>query len=589
MNNQSSPLDTLLQVKVIARTWLADDISGFDLSPLSDGDLPAFEAGAHIDLHVPGGPVRQYSLYDLPGESPRYRIGVLRDPQSRGGSVKLLDNVQAGDTLTISAPRNHFALHDDQKDRSILFAGGIGITPIFCMAQQLAREHRPFEMHYCGRTLSRMALIERLQQAQFDEESQVHMHVDDGAPDQQLDARSAIGAPSSDKHLYVCGPTGFMDHILQTARELGWDEAHLHREYFAAAPIDSSGDERFEIEIGSSGQVIDADKVLLATGNPPPAELPLAQVRFEHAGYIRNPWLDWDSRLPDRSENVILIGTGLTTLDVFLTLLAQGWQGKIFAISRNGLLPLSHFKGIEYPEFPPEDPTSLSLTDLVTLLQTHCARLRQQGANPAIVVDKLRPFTQRIWQHLSVAEKQHFLRTWKTPWNVTRHRVAQSIHAQVMEAQARGQFEVVQGSIRQLSASGDRIDVLIANRTGVDQNLQGALVINCTGPQESFAGTAAPLFQNLFARGLAQPDDLDLGIQVGTDFAVIDQAGQRSDWLFAMGPLLKGTLWETTAVPELRIQAQRVAETIHAALERRPAAVAGSFQEMHADVLEYYI
>ncbi|MFM0094828.1 PDR/VanB family oxidoreductase [Paraburkholderia nemoris] len=257
MNNQSSPLDTLLQVKVIARTWLADDISGFDLSPLSDGDLPVFEAGAHIDLHVPGGPVRQYSLYDLPGESPRYRIGVLRDPQSRGGSVKLLDNVQAGDTLTISAPRNHFALHDDQKDRSILFAGGIGITPIFCMAQQLAREHRPFEMHYCGRTLSRMAFIERLQQTQFDEESQVHMHVDDGAPDQQLDACSAIGAPSSDKHLYVCGPTGFMDHILQTARELGWDEAHLHREYFAAAPIDSSGDERFEIEIGSTGQVIE--------------------------------------------------------------------------------------------------------------------------------------------------------------------------------------------------------------------------------------------------------------------------------------------------------------------------------------------
>jgi uncharacterized NAD(P)/FAD-binding protein YdhS len=339
-----------------------------------------------------------------------------------------------------------------------------------------------------------------------------------------------------------------------------------------------------------NGQVIEADKILLATGNPPPAELPLAQDHFEHTAYIRNPWLDWDSRLPDRRENIILIGTGLTTIDVFLTLRAQGWEGKIFAISRNGLLPLSHFKGIEYPEFPPEDPTSLSLTDLVTLLQTHCERLRQQGANPAIVVDKLRPFTQRIWQHLSVAEKQHFLRTWKTPWNVTRHRVAQSIHAQVTDAQARGQFEVVKGSIRQLSACGDRIDVSIASRIGQEQQiLQGALVINCTGPQESFASTEAPLFQNLFTRGLAQPDDLDLGIQVAPDFAVIDKAGQRSDWLFAMGPLLKGTLWETTAVPELRIQAQRVAETILAALERRPAAVATGFQEMHADVLEYYI
>jgi vanillate O-demethylase ferredoxin subunit len=257
MEDKSTPMNPLMQVKVSAKVWLADDIAGYELSPLSDGGLPAFEAGAHIDLHVPGGPVRQYSLYDLPGERPCYRIGVLRDPLSRGGSVKLLEDVHAGDTLTVSAPRNHFALHNGQSDRSILFAGGIGITPILCMAQQLAREHRAFEMHYCGRTLSRMAFIDRLQRAHFGDQSQVHVHIDDGAPDQQLDARSAIGAPSSDKHLYVCGPTGFMNHILQTARELGWDEGHLHREYFAATPIESSEDERFEIEIHSSGEVIE--------------------------------------------------------------------------------------------------------------------------------------------------------------------------------------------------------------------------------------------------------------------------------------------------------------------------------------------
>ncbi|MGF6904891.1 vanillate O-demethylase ferredoxin subunit [Paraburkholderia sp. GAS348] len=257
MEDKSIPMNTLLQVKVASKIWLADDIGGYELSPLSDGGLPAFEAGSHIDLHVPLGPMRQYSLYDLPGENPCYRIGVLRAPQSRGGSVKLLDDVQVGDTLTISAPRNHFALHSGQEDRSILFAGGIGITPILCMAQQLARERRPFEMHYCGRTLSRMAFVDRLQQAQFGDESQVHVHVDDGTPGQQLDASSSIGSPSPDKHLYVCGPTGFMDHILQTARELGWDEGHLHREYFAAAPIDYSDDERFEIEIGSSGRIIE--------------------------------------------------------------------------------------------------------------------------------------------------------------------------------------------------------------------------------------------------------------------------------------------------------------------------------------------
>jgi vanillate O-demethylase ferredoxin subunit len=260
MKDQSNSMNTLLQVKVAAKVWLTDGIAGYELSPLSGDVLPAFEAGAHIDLHVPHGPVRQYSLYDLPGEPSHYRIGVLRDPNSRGGSVKLLDEVHTGDTLTISAPRNHFALNGGQHDRSILFAGGIGITPILCMVQQLASERRPFEMHYCGRTLSGMAFVDRLRQSSFGEQSQVHMHVDDGAPDQLLDARAAIGAPSSDKHLYVCGPAGFMDHILATARELGWNEKHLHREYFAATPIESSDDdESFEIEIRSSGEIIKVD------------------------------------------------------------------------------------------------------------------------------------------------------------------------------------------------------------------------------------------------------------------------------------------------------------------------------------------
>ncbi|KAA1000890.1 oxidoreductase [Paraburkholderia panacisoli] len=250
-------INATLQVSVSVRTWLADDIVGYEFTPLSDTPLPDFEAGAHIDVHLPGGLVRQYSLYDLPTERPRYRIGVLRDPQSRGGSVALHDSVNAGDTLTISVPRNHFALHSGP-ERSILFAGGIGITPIICMAQQLAHEGRPFDMHYCGRSLSRMALVDRAQQMSLGDEAQVHVHADDGPPEQQLNARAAIGAPSADKRLYVCGPTGFMDHILQTARELGWEETHLHREYFAGAPIEPSDEDGpLEIEIHSSGEVIE--------------------------------------------------------------------------------------------------------------------------------------------------------------------------------------------------------------------------------------------------------------------------------------------------------------------------------------------
>ncbi len=246
-------METLLQVRVAAKTTLADGIAGFELRPEVGTTLPAVEAGSHIDVHLPGGLIRQYSLYDLtPGQS-CYRIGGLREPESRGGSTTLVDTIHAGDTLSISLPRNHFPLHSGNAD-TVLFAGGIGITPILCMAQQLANDGRPFEMHYCGRTLSRMAFSDRLREESFGD--RVHLHVDDGGQEQQLDTRAAIGLPSPDRHLYVCGPAGFMNHILETASALGWDENHLHREYFAAEPIDHTGDRPFEIEIKSSGKVI---------------------------------------------------------------------------------------------------------------------------------------------------------------------------------------------------------------------------------------------------------------------------------------------------------------------------------------------
>jgi vanillate monooxygenase ferredoxin subunit len=246
-------MNNLLQVKVAGRSELADGIASFELAAIDDTQLPDFRAGAHIDVHLPGGLVRQYSLHDLPGEDQRYRIGVLRDPQSRGGSMHMLDRVREGDQLSISVPRNHFGLHAGP-ERSLLFAGGIGITPILAMAEQLSREDRPFALHYCGRSPQRMAFVDRLLGSSYADKVQVH--VDDGPEAQKLDARAAIGAPAPDKHLYVCGPGGFMDHVLETARALGWPEAHLHREYFAAAPVDHSADGPFELQLKRSGRII---------------------------------------------------------------------------------------------------------------------------------------------------------------------------------------------------------------------------------------------------------------------------------------------------------------------------------------------
>jgi vanillate O-demethylase ferredoxin subunit len=220
-------MEALMRVEVSARWELAEGTAGYELAAVDGSALPPFEAGSHIDVHLPGGLVRQYSLHDLPSEPARYRIGVLREPQSRGGSAALVDGVKVGDELDIGIPRNHFAL-DKGARRSILLAGGIGITPILCMAEQLAQDRRAFELHYCGRTIGRMAFVERLQASSYADD--VHIHVDDGPKEQMLDVAAVIGPANPETHLYVCGPGGFMDHVLKTARDLGWKEPQLHRE-----------------------------------------------------------------------------------------------------------------------------------------------------------------------------------------------------------------------------------------------------------------------------------------------------------------------------------------------------------------------
>ncbi len=140
-----------------------------------------------------------------------------------------------------------------------------------------------------------------------------------------------------------------------------------------AEAIDVAAQGRYAIVQLAEGAPIEAEKVVLATGNLPPAPLRFTGGDFDPPGYCRNPWLGWEDRLPDREATVILIGTGLTMIDAVLTLLRRGWQGKIYAVSRNGLMPAAHFKGIEYPDFPPHDLSSLNLAALVKLIEEHCA------------------------------------------------------------------------------------------------------------------------------------------------------------------------------------------------------------------------
>lgn len=310
----------------------------------------------------------------------------------------------------------------------------------------------------------------------------------------------------------------------------------------------------------SGGLEITAGRIVLATGNEAPAELPGSETLHDHDAWIGNPWQSWEQRLPSHGSTIILLGTGLTTVDALITLRTLGWQGMVHAISRNGWLPNAHFRGIEYPDFPPNgvDLAKLGLKKLVSLIELHCARLRELGANPAIIVDKMRPHTQRIWGRFTLEERVEFARQHASRWNVLRHRIAPEIHAQVATAQLTGQLQVHPASIERVEADGQKVRVHLSG----DKSLAGDLVINATGPHTRFTATTSMLLQNLLRSGLVTPDDMQMGARIDPDHTIIDRDGQRSKLFLALGPLLRGTLWETIAVPELRGQARRVAETL---------------------------
>ena len=242
-----------LQVRVAAKRTEAPDIYSLELVAADGGALPAFTAGAHIDVHLPNGLVRQYSLSNAPSETKRYVIGVLRDAASRGGSTAVHDLVAEGSTLTISTPRNLFPL-DNAAPHHLLLAGGIGITPMLAMAEHLAATDGSFTLHHCSRSRARTAFVERLAAAPF--AAHTHHHFDDGDASQKLDIAATLQSAPTGTHLYVCGPQGFMDAVLSAGRAAGWPEEHLHREYFGAAPTAKADDGSFELEIASSGKVI---------------------------------------------------------------------------------------------------------------------------------------------------------------------------------------------------------------------------------------------------------------------------------------------------------------------------------------------
>ena len=242
----------LIDVEVVNKSSEAEGIVSFELAPTTGGLLPAFTPGAHIDLTLPNGLIRQYSLFEHSVSPTSYKIAVLREPESRGGSEYVHENLQVGSTLQISAPRNHFELVAAKK--YLLLAGGIGVTPIMCMAGKLARDNADFTLHYCCRSRERMAFEQRLSTSAF--AANVHLHIDEESAQPAFDAKAVFADVSADTHLFVCGPKGFMDFVIGAAKAAGWQDSNIHFEYFSGVDMTPDDADSFQIKLASCGRVL---------------------------------------------------------------------------------------------------------------------------------------------------------------------------------------------------------------------------------------------------------------------------------------------------------------------------------------------
>ena len=215
-----------------------------------DGDrLPPYKPGAHIDIHLPNGLTRQFSLLNPEADPDRYVVAIKLDAASRGGSRYIFDELKLGHALKISAPRNNFPLVEEA-ERVVLFAGGIGITPIWCMAQQLAAQNRPWELHYSCRSRADMAFLSTLEKLGPEH---VHLHFDDEAAGKFLDLAAAIAGAPANAHFYCCGPNPMLAAF--EAATASRPRHNVHIEYFtpkAEAAAGSLGG--FWVELARSGE-----------------------------------------------------------------------------------------------------------------------------------------------------------------------------------------------------------------------------------------------------------------------------------------------------------------------------------------------
>jgi len=328
-----------------------------------------------------------------------------------------------------------------------------------------------------------------------------------------------------------------------------------------------------------NGGSLNAQQVVLALGNPGPADPPVSDASFYgSARYQGHAWSTQGLLSIQRDDSVLLIGSGLTTLDWLAALRDRGHRGQVHVVSRRGLMPQLHRAApAHHLSFDPLSlPPRVSL--LLKRLRSEIEAAEAKGGDWRGVIDSLRPYTQRLWQRLPAAEQRRFLRHVRPYWEIHRHRAAPKVVETVYELMRAGRLQTMAARLLGFEETADSVNVLLQPR-GTEKLVTRTVqrVINCTGPESNYRRLNHPLVRDLREQGLIEADALGLGLNTDDHGALRATTGEVSRWLYTLGPSRKGQLWETTAVPEIRVQAQALAHRMLAELPsvaQRRAALA---------------
>lgn len=322
--------------------------------------------------------------------------------------------------------------------------------------------------------------------------------------------------------------------------------------------VDAVQDEAGVRLVMADGRSLRADKAVVAVGNLPPHDPPgFDAARLSPSRYRRDPWAAGTAEDLGPDDTILAIGTGLTMVDIALLLDAQGFRGRLVALSRRGLLPRRHEPGPANPDPLAERPASVASA----LLRAVRRRGETIGWRPA--VDELRRFTQSMWANASEAQRGRFLRHLRPWWDVHRHRLAPQVADRLAQMQREGRLHVAAGKIVDVAEYPAGVTVRWRGR-GADrpEPLTVQRIVNCTGPQGDLLRTSEPLLQRLIERGTIRPDAARLGVDVDASARTIAADGTANDWLYAIGPMTRGAFWEIVAVPDIRSQTWTLARRL---------------------------